>query len=213
MVEDASSPNEVLLGFSVNYFDGITNSVYVNNNGSVSFYEPVSDFRSTKLRDNSDPMLAGFFADVDTRGSGSGTVTYGRSTINGRKAFVVNYFNVGYSARHADKLNTFQIVLIDRSDVRPGDFDVEYNYAKTVWETGDRNRGSAGRGGDSVRIGYSSGQGDSNWYEFPGSGMPGSFLDSNTATGLIHTSVGSGGIKGRRVIQFRAGNAVIPGGP
>jgi pimeloyl-ACP methyl ester carboxylesterase len=213
MVEDASSPNEVLLGFSVNYFDGITNSVFVNNNGSVSFYEPVSNFRSTTLSDNSNPMLAGFFADVDTRASGSGTVTYGRSTISGRKAFIVNYFDVGYSERHAEKRNKFQIVLIDRSDVSPGDFDVEYNYATIVWETGDRNGGTAGRGGNSVRVGYSSGQGDANWYEFPGSGVPGSFLDSNPTTGLIHTSAGSGGIKGRRIIQFRNGRAIIPSVP
>ena len=44
------------------------------------------------------PIIAPFFADVDTRGSGSDIVTYsyGNTTYNGRPAFCVDWVNVGY---------------------------------------------------------------------------------------------------------------------
>lgn len=211
--DDGSSADAVALGFTVNFYDGLTDSVYVNTNGNLSFYEPVYEFRSDTIANNSNPLLAAFFADVDTRNRSSGVVTYGRQMINGRKAFLVNYTNVGYGENKADKRNTFQIVLINRSDRAPGDFDVEYNYAQISWETGDINGGTAGLGGDSVRVGFSSGQGDANWYEFPGSGTPGRFLDTNLTTGLTKTSRGSGGIKGRHVVQFRNGVGMLVATP
>jgi hypothetical protein len=203
--DDGSSDDAVALGFTVNYFDGLTDSVYVNTNGNLSFYEPVYEFRSDTIANNSNPMLAAFYADVDTRNSASGLVTYGRQTINGRKAFLVNYTDVGYNEKQADNRNTFQIVVIERRDIRAGDFDVEFNYARISWETGGKNGGTSGLGGISARVGFASGQGDANWYEFPGSGTPGRFLDTNLTTGLTKTSNGSGGIKGRHVVQFRNG--------
>ena len=35
-------------------------------------------------------------------------MTYGQDTIDGKRAFGVNYINVGYFNAHADKLNSFQ---------------------------------------------------------------------------------------------------------
>jgi hypothetical protein len=211
--DDGSSDDAVALGFTVNYFDGLTDSVYVNTNGNLSFYEPVYEFRSDTIAYNSNPMLAAFYADVDTRNSASGLVTYGRQTINGRKAFLVNYTDVGYNEKQADKRNTFQIVVIERRDIRAGDFDVEFNYARISWETGGKNGGTSGLGGISARVGFASGQGDANWYEFPGSGTPGRFLDTNLTTGLTKTSNGSGGIKGRHVVQFRNGIGMLVATP
>ena len=58
-------------------------------------------------------------------------------------------------------------------------------------------------GGSSARVGYSNGTA-ANSYELPGSGVPGSFLDSNLATGLIHNS--NVGVDGRYVFQARNGS-------
>ena len=59
----------------------------------------------------------------------------------------VNYIDVGYYSQHTDKTNSFQLVLIERADQHPGDFDIEFNYARIAWETGDASGGLGGLGG------------------------------------------------------------------
>ena len=56
-------------------------------------------------------MIAPFLADVDTRGVGSGLVTYGDVTVGGRTAFCVNWVDVGYFSARVDKRNSFQLLL------------------------------------------------------------------------------------------------------
>ncbi len=211
--DDGFSDEGPELGFTVNYYGQTYDYIYVNNNGNVSFNEPVYNYQNDTIRNNSYAMIAGFFADVDTRNSDSKTVQYGQSMVDGRKAFIANFLDVGYNNRKSDKLNRFQIVLIDRSNTGTGNFDIEFNYNKIVWETGDANGGSAGRGGQSAGVGFSSGLGDASYFELLGSSIPGRFLDSNTTTGLVNTSRGSGGVRGRYVITVRNGIAVMPHTP
>lgn len=136
---------------------------------------------------------------MDTRGSGSGIVKYGVGMVNGRKAFGVNWINVGYYSESTDKLNSFQLVLIDRSDRSSGAFDVEYNYDNILWETGFASNGTNGLGGFSARVGYSDGA--DNDYEFSGSGVNGAFLNSNFTTGLINNNLNSS-VAGRYIFEF-----------
>lgn len=211
--DDGFSDEGPELGFTVNYYGQTYDYIYVNNNGNVSFNEPVYSYQSDAIRNNSYAMIAGFFADVDTRNSVSKTVQYGQSMVNRRKAFIANYLDVGYNNRKSDKLNRFQIVLIDRSDTGAGNFDIEFNYNKIVWETGDSNGGTNGFGGQSARVGFSSGQGDASYFELPGSSVPGRFLDRNTTAGLVNTSRGSGGVRGRYVVTVRNGIAVMRSTP
>src|SRR3954470_9423892 len=74
----------VPLGFAgpVNAFGDSFDGVYVNNNGNVTFGGPFSSFRPGPLANLTRPMLAPFFADVDTLFGGS-PVTYGSTTIDG----------------------------------------------------------------------------------------------------------------------------------
>lgn len=44
---------------------------------------------------------------------------------------------VGYYYLSVDKLNKFQVVLEERSDIAPGDFDIHFFYDQIQWETGD----------------------------------------------------------------------------
>ncbi|MEO5720929.1 MAG: nidogen-like domain-containing protein [Chthoniobacterales bacterium] len=172
--DDGSTP-AVPIGFTINFFGLVQSNLFVNNNGNVTFSAALSTFTPFSLRMTSTPIIAPFFADVDTRNLASGVVQYGIDTVGGRSAFAVNWFNVGYFSSKADKLNTFQLVLIDRSDTGSGNFDFEFNYSSIQWETGDSSGGTGGLGGSSARAGYSNGGSTS--LELNGSAVNGAFLD------------------------------------
>ncbi len=110
----------------------------------------------------------------------------------------MNWVNVGYFNLHADKLDSFQLILISRSDIATGAFQIEFNYNQINWETGDASGGFGGTGGTSAFVGYGSGPSPTAFaYQKNGSGVPGSFLDTNASQGLIHNDLFSGGILGR----------------
>ena len=210
--DDASS-SQVDLGFEVNFFGQGYDGLYVNNNGNITFGEDLLQYTPTSLTDIEAAIIAPFWADVDTRGSG--TVTYGTDVIDGRGAFGVTWHEVGFFEEHEAPTNTLQLVIIDRSDVEPGAFDIEFNYdtiqwetgdAGGQWETGDAGGGEEGLGGFSARAGFSAGTGvPGSFYELIGSGTNGAFLDSNLETGLV-----GGGLNsqepGRYVFEVRAGS-------
>src|SRR5208282_5315358 len=165
------------------------------------------EYTPTPLVDLGQNIIAPFWADVDTRASLSALVTYGTNTVNGHAAFAANWVDVGYFAAHDDKLNAFQLVLINRADRTNGDYDVEFNYAQIQWEAGDVSGGVDGLWtegqnppGSPARAGFASANGSS--FELNSSAVPRAFLDTNLVTGLIHTSFNSGGILGRYVYQF-----------
>ena len=206
---DDGSSSVVQLGFTINFFGRQRSSVFVNNNGNVTFDAPLPTYTPFGLEGTHREIIAAFFADVDTRPKGSKLVTYGQSLINGHKAFGVNYVNVGYYNQHADKLNSFQLILVDRSDAGAGNFDIEFNYARIVWETGDASGGVNGYGGVSASVGWSNGSGDpgTSW-ELEGSRMPGSFLDYAPRS-LVRTRFNSTAV-GRYLFRARDGS-ISPG--
>src|SRR3954451_4027575 len=154
---DDDSTGRVDIGFPINFFGINQTYLYVNNNGNVTFdpaHDPLdtelnsslSEFTPFDLTHTGKIIIAPFFADVDTEGAASSEVTYGTDMVDGHKAFGVNWVNVGYYSSHDDKLNSFQLVLIDRSDLGPGYFDIEFNYDRIQWETGDASDGTGGLG-------------------------------------------------------------------
>ncbi len=202
---DDGSSAPYSLGFRINFFGRIQDTLFVNNNGNVTFDAALPDYTPQRIVETGRVMIAPFWADVDTTGTRSSPATYGRGIVNGRPAFAATWRNVGYYLRKDDKLNSFQVVLIDRSDTAPGNFDIEFNYETIQWESGDVSGGGGGTGGYAARAGYSNGsnvQADGN-YELPGSGVSRSFLDSN-ANGLIRRRLNSD-VPGRLVFEVRAG--------
>jgi hypothetical protein len=186
---DDGSTGLVPVAFDLDFFGATHSGLYVNNNGNVSFNGPVWNYTPFGLTTTGSPIIAPFLADVDTRSGGSDVVRFGEGVVDGRKAFGVNWVNVGYYSKQVDKLNSFQMVLIDRSDRNPGDFDIEFNYDKILWETGGASAGANGFGGQSARAGFSNGTGDAGtFFELAGSGVPGYFLDGSS-TSLISTSL------------------------
>ena len=205
---DDSSAGPVPMNLNLNFFGLQVSTVFVNNNGNITFNSALSEFTPFPLSTTDVPIIAPFFADVDTDFPSSGLVTYGNDTVNGRPAFGVNWPNVEYYGESGDETslqNIFQVVLIDRSDVGAGDFDIEFNHDKIQWETGDASGGVDGLGGSSARVGYSNGSTTAgSFFELPGSGVPGSFLDTNTTSGLIYNTLNSTQ-PGRYLFQVRGG--------
>ena len=192
----------------INLFGITATQLYVNNNGNVTFTAPLSTFTPSAFSTFGSPIIAPFFADVDTRGGASALMTYGNATYNGRAAFVVDWLGVGYYNSQSDKLNTFQLILTDRTDTGAGNFDIEYNYDQILWETGSASGGSNGFGGTSVAVGYTNGSTTS--FQLPGSLVNGALINGG-ANALISHSLNSD-VLGRYDFQVRNGQ-VISGVP
>lgn len=200
--DDGSTDSPVSLPFTMNFFGDTYNSLWINNNGNVTFNAAQRTYTPYDLTQSTPPIIAPFFADVDTRGYGSQLVTYGDITYQGRPALCVNWVGVGYYQEHTDLLNSFQLLLVGRSDVKPGDSQVMFNYGQIKWETGDASSGGGGKGGISAGVGFSKGNGDAHtFYQLPGSLTPGQLLDSDSFHGLVYHSLGST-IPGRYVFQI-----------
>ena len=202
---DDGSTSVVSLPFALNFYGQSYSSLWVNNNGNVTFNGALGTYTPFGLQSTAVPIIAPFFADVDTRGQGSAPVQYGygTTTFQGHQAFCVNWLNVGYYASHADKLNSFQLLLVDRSDQGAGAFDIVFNYGQIQWETGDASGGSGGLGGAPARVGFSSGTGaPGTSTEFNGSGISGALLDTSP-NGLTNGDLGSS-VLGRYVFGVRS---------
>ncbi|MGI8863655.1 MAG: PKD domain-containing protein [Solirubrobacteraceae bacterium] len=173
--DDSSTAAAVPLGFTIKIAQATYTSAWVNNNGNITFDGPLVDYTPTPIASTNHVIVAPFWGDVDTSAPGSAVVTYGTTTYQGHSAFCVEWDGVGYYNSHNDKLNKFEMLLVNRPDRASGDFDIIFNYDQVQWETGDASGGSGGLGGTSARVGWSFGSGGN--VELPGSGTPGSFLD------------------------------------
>jgi hypothetical protein len=192
------------LGFGFNFYGTTYTSVFVNNNGNVTFNASQGTFTPPAIVDpTGNPLLAPFFADVDTRVGP--LVTFGTGSYGGQAAFGVNWLGVGYYSQHLDLTNSFQLLLVDRSDVAAGDADIYFNYGSMQWETGDASGGSGGFGGECAHVGFNNGAGAS--YEVPGSGICGALID-----GGAHAlqSAGNNGVPGQYLFQVRGGTIETP---
>ena len=208
---DDSSSEAFAIGFDIDFFGIAVDQVYVNNNGNVTFEQGYTQYTSEPLSSIDRAIIAPFFADVDTNNGIGEAVTYGQGIVKGRLAFGVNWFDVNYYENHIfpELLNSFQLVLIDRSDTGAGNFDIEFNYGDIRWESGAGSGGNSwGLGGRSARAGFSAGtQVDGSYIELEGSGVAGSFIDGGTYA-LGETS--NVGVAGRHAFEVRAGVISAP---
>ncbi len=150
---DDDSSAEIALGFSFYLYGALHESAYINNNGNLSFGEPYGVYSSTGFPVAGFPMIAPFWADVDT-GGGDGNVWY---KIEGQ-TLIVTWDNVGYYSQNGDKLNTFQVALSDGLDPVLGiGNNVCFSYDDLEWTTGDASGGSGGFGGTPSTVGVNEG--------------------------------------------------------
>mgnify|MGYP007084988595 CR=1 FL=1 len=148
---DDGSSNELSLPFSVKFFsDELYNSFYVNNNGNISFTDSLSSYTPRQFPASSLPVIAPYWADVDTSNQPGGGAVYVASP--NQDTVVVTWHNVGYYSGHNDKLNDFQMTLVNRNDTGAGNFDIEFRYNKLEWTTGDASNGVGGLGLSLIHI-------------------------------------------------------------
>lgn len=133
------------LGFNVTYFGTTYSSLYINNNGNVSFGAGISEFIPSGPTGAAAPIISPFFADVDTRNPSSGVVHYDLGTDQ----LIVTWDQVGYFAEHADRRNSFQLVLrSDSFSVPTGEGVIGFFYRTMDWDDTDTNSVAAVGFGD-----------------------------------------------------------------
>jgi hypothetical protein len=216
---DDGSSSEITLPFTINFFGTNYGRVFVNNNGNLTFNTSLAEFTPSGLQAAAvglgGPIIAPFWADVDTRGTdcstggpgtGSGQAKYGTGTFNNRPAFGATWLGVGYYQCHVDLLNSFQVILVDRSDVAVGAFDIVFNYQQIQWETGDASDGVGGLGGTPAAVGYSNGT-NGGTFQLPGSLVSRSFLDGGSLSLVANSNVNS---PGQYVFPVRGGQVQNP---
>ncbi len=129
-------------------------SLYINNNGNVSFGASYSSFSGQGFPSQNNIMLAPFWADVDTRGTGS--VKYKITST----AIYINWTSVGYYNQHTDKVNSFQLIITNGSDpILPPSNNIAFCYGNMQWTTGDASNGTNGFGGAPAIVGLNKGDG------------------------------------------------------
>ncbi|MCB1888576.1 MAG: hypothetical protein KDH20_13300 [Rhodocyclaceae bacterium] len=202
---DDGSSNELDLPFTINFFGQTHSTFFINNNGNITFNDSVGAFTPRSFPASSNPMIAPFWGDVDTRCGTCGAVYV--ATPNPQQV-VVTWNNVGYFAQHTNLVNNFQVILTDRSGtvengatLPSGDFDITFRYDRLEWTTGDASGGSGGFGGTPAQAGFDAGDGV-NFFTLPGS-QTASVLDLKNTTnvaggpaGLWTFAIRSGGLPG-----------------
>ncbi|MBL8466525.1 nidogen-like domain-containing protein [Methyloversatilis discipulorum] len=190
---DDGSTNQLPLPFDIDFFGQTFSNFFVNNNGNISFLTTIGAYTPDPFPISSQPMIAPFWGDVDTRGTGNVWIHSPNANT-----LAVTWDAVGYYDSATDKTNSFQLVLRNQGD---GNFDVDFRYERLEWTTGDASDGANGLGGIPAQSGYDAGDGV-NYLTLPGS-RTGDVLN------LQHTTNVAGGEAG--LWSFAIRNGQLPG--
>ena len=196
---DDGSSLPITLRVSFPFFGVPQQTLFVNNNGNITFTSSLPDF-TPFVFPSGNKINAPYFADVDTTGSpdvagdGRDDVYFSERTsqtdlivistiVNqafggafaATSAFVATWDRVGYFSSHVDKLNTFQVVLT--TDGEQSFVIFHYLDNGMQWEAGDADGGVGGfipigGTGTSAAAGFDAGD-NVNFSTVTGSFMPG----------------------------------------
>ncbi len=175
----------------INFFGRYYTGFYLNNNGSVTFNAASSSFTPSSITGStSNPIIAAYWTDIDTRGgtvaptpggtsTGTNLLWYDLDSVT--KTFTATWDDVGYYSGQTNKLNAFQLSIQQIN--AEGDFDITFRYENVDWTTGGASGGSNGLGGTPARAGYSAGNGVE-YYELPQSGTQADLLALESASNV-----------------------------
>jgi subtilase family serine protease len=161
---DDGSTGPFPFGFDLTLYGNTYTQFWINNNGNITLTGPLYDYTPFAFPNSEGHVIiAPFFADVDTRAPGTGLVYINNNTPG---QIVITWDRVGYYRMHADKLNSFQLVIQDDSTFGFNDGDhVGFYWGDIEWTTGDLSYGVH------AAAGLDGGDGDSTHAEQ----VPGSF--------------------------------------
>ncbi|MDB5425480.1 MAG: hypothetical protein JWQ29_2896 [Phenylobacterium sp.] len=195
--DDDSTPEiglDSIFPDGLNFFGTVFHSIFVNNNGNLTFGNSTDQFDPSEIGTGLDfPIIAAFWTDIDTRGSEQSTSPGGTSTGSNlvyydldltTHTFTATWDDVDYYSHQTGHPLAFQIQLIA---VGSGNFDIAFIYESIVSDSDDYYIGNA-------RAGYSPGV-DDQGHLLPGSfevsGSPGRLVDIDTNPG--NTAAGTPG--------------------
>lgn len=157
---DDGSTNPIALPFNFCFWNQTYNSVYINNNGNISFGTPYATYSPDSFPSASFQMIAPFWGDVDTRNAsipGSNVVIYKIQP----HYMIVQWDSVAYytpSYNETDSMNSFQLIITDGTDpIIPRGNNVSFTYRTMHWTTGDASLGVNGYGGYPATVGANEG--------------------------------------------------------
>lgn len=170
---DDGSSAQIPLPFSFDLYGTSYSSLWINNNGNVTFDNAFGGFTSSGFPMQPYPMVAPFWADVDTRPQGGGEVWFKITPT----AIFINWVEVGYYSMMTDKLNSFQLILTNGNDPVIGiGKNVSFCYKEMEWTTGAASGGNNGFGGTAANVGANRGNGI-DYIQFTRPDQPGAFYD------------------------------------
>ncbi|XP_020634469.3 sushi, nidogen and EGF-like domain-containing protein 1 [Pogona vitticeps] len=185
--DDGTSP-AISIPVPFTFYGKEYDSLYVNNNGVVSFGVNVSQYTPDPFPlDGGSPFVAPYWGDVDNRRGGDilwrqsqDAVLLSRCTEDINRYFpevpfvatwalVATWDRVAYFGSASKKVNTFQAVLATDGKIS----FIMLNYDDIQWTTGIASGGNAktGLGGTPAQAGFDSGD-KINYYNIPGSRTP-----------------------------------------
>ncbi|XP_067316857.1 alpha-tectorin-like [Anolis sagrei] len=182
--DDGTSP-EIHMSEPFKYFGVNHTTCFVNNNGVVSFDEPVSEYtpKAIPLTDG-EAFVAPYWGDVNNKLGGDiwyretkdpimlDTITkdmnkhFPDMPFTAKWAFIATWDHVAYFGSRSNKTNTFQCVLTNGNNISM----VMLNYGDIQWTTGTASGGDrkTGLGGTPAQAGFNTGDNE-NYYSIPGS--------------------------------------------
>jgi VCBS repeat-containing protein len=180
-----------LFGGTLDFYGLPINQIFVNNNGNITFTQPIGQFNPTPLgASTAFAIIAGAWCDLDTRsgvvapsagGNSTGTNLVYWDLDDTTQTFTATWDDVANYSFGSSSTVAFQLQLVGRGD---GDFDIIYRY-----EYMDASRAR--------RAGFAN-QDDTAIFELPGSGT--------TATSELDTLVGNTGLAGVWRFSVRDGS-------
>ncbi|WP_162687404.1 thrombospondin type 3 repeat-containing protein [Bradymonas sediminis] len=149
--------------YGLNFYGNVYDALWINTNGNVTFNAAMSTYTPQPFPIASQPMIAPWWGDVDTRNQSSSfdNQIYSYTDVAGGR-FIVTWNEVGYYSYRVNLVNTFQLILTDRSDVIVGDYDVEFRYNRCEWTYGSASNRTP------AQAGFDAGD-QTNYTQLPGS--------------------------------------------
>ena len=156
---DDSFTAKLGLPFTFCFYGQNFDSLYINNNGNISFTSQYYTFTADSFPSLNFNMLAPFWGDVDTRDNISGGLVYYKLTPT---SLIVRWDSVDVfpSPNGLGLRNTFQLIITDGTDpILPNGSNVAFCYGDMQWTTGNASGGSGGFGGTPATVGANQGNG------------------------------------------------------
>lgn len=163
---DDGSTGSISLGFDFCFYENNFSSVFINNNGNLSFNGPIASFSPTGFPIGT-PMIAPFWADVDTRSTAgvdatnTNLVWHKFVDMNGDNAndtLVVTWDGVGVFPNNNTVVNTFQVAITGLRNGFGGPNGL--GGLNAAFSFGDMNWSVGTASGNAATVGINEGSGD-----------------------------------------------------